>query len=848
MEAFNLQAKITLDSSEYEKGLNQAKGMATSFGSKLKGGLAAAAKVGTVAIGAASAAVAAFGKSSIDAGLTFDSSMSQVAATMGTTTDQIQDLRDFAQEMGRTTAFSATEAADAMNILAMAGYSAEENMATLPAVLNMAAAGGLGIAEAADYATGIIAGFSNETLDAATIADKLATVASNAKGDVRSFGEGLSTVAGMANTTGQSMQDMTVALGILGNNNYSAAEAGNALSRTLKNLYQPTDVAAKAMKELGVSAYDAEGNARPLQDVLLDLNSGLDGMNEQAKNQALSNIFDAATLKSVPALLNNAGDAWDKLDAVIKDSTGNAEEMAAVQLDNLQGDITLFKSALEGAQIALSDELTPALREFVQFGSDGLSRITEAFKTDGLSGALDVVTELVSEMTTKLVEKIPDLIEVGGKLLVAIGEGIVNAMPTLLTSLVELGGKIVETISDTLNEKFPAAGAAFDGFIEIASSAISLVQEFWAEHGEEIVSKAQEIWENVKSAVSTAVETVQTIIQTVVSVIQTIWDTWGSDIVQIATLAWEFIKTVVTTAITEVQNIITTVTSVISAIWDAWGSTIMAAAQVVWQGIQMAITVVLNVIKGLITAATAAIQGDWSGAWNAVKGVASTIWNAIKSVITAAINAVKSVITSVLNSIKSVFTSVWNGIKSTVSSAINGVKSTISSGINAAYSTVSSVLDSIGEKFSSIFESAKSTVTSAIEAIKGAFNFSWSLPHLNLPHISVTGGEAPFGIGGKGSLPQFSIDWYKKAMDDPYMLDGAMLFGMMGDKLLGGGEAGREIIVGEQRALDMIADASRSDELVNRVDRLIRLLEYYLPKQSTGISSKAIDRALGAMI
>lgn len=470
--------RIGVDSSELDRGLADASRKASSFGSAFKSGVGTVLGVGAKAVGVATAAVGAFAGASVKAGSDFDKSMSQVAATMGVTKDDIGELTEFAQEMGRTTAFSASEAADAMNILAMAGYSAEDSMATLPSVLNMAAAGGLSIADAADYATGIMAGFSRETLDATTIADKLAVVASSAKGDVRSFGEGLNTVAGMANTTGQSMNDMTVALGILGNNNVAAAEAGNALSRTLKNLYQPTDSAAKAMKKLGVSSYDAEGNARPLQDVLIDLNSSMEGWSDEAKNQYLSQIFDAATLKTVPALLNNATTEWDELDKKLQNSRDAAENMAKVQLDNLPGDITMFKSALEGAQIAISDGLTPTLREFVQFGTKGLGTLTDAFQDGGLSGAMSALGGILSDGIALIMDKLPDFIDAGMSLLGALGQGIIDNLPQLidasaqivvqlanglvqaLPSIVDAAFVILTTLTETLLEQAPVLAEA----------------------------------------------------------------------------------------------------------------------------------------------------------------------------------------------------------------------------------------------------------------------------------------------------------------------------------------------------------------------------------------------------
>ena len=529
MTLFELVAKLTLNTEDYEKSIGESKDIT----SKLGDGLKTFGKLAAGAFAAAETAVAAFAKSSVDTGMKFDSSMSQLAATMGTTVDQIGELRDFAQEMGRTTAFSASEAADALNILAMAGYNAEQQMETLPAVLNLAAAGGLGIAQAADYATGILAGFGLEMSDAERVSDMLAKTASSAKGDVASFGEGLSTVAGMARTTGQDIGDMSTALGILGNNNFSASEAGNALSRTLRNLYQPSSTAVKAIEALGLEAYDAEGKARPLQDVLGDLSFKLDGLSDQQKNSVLSQIFDAATLKSVPALLNavavntdnitnslrnsgvqwskyaddaysgeeimdmamkeiiadvrtygltneeimeeisqqyglTADDAntaiesvreslanetsdWDTLSNTIRDSEGAAQDMANTQLDNLAGDITMFKSALEGAQIALSDKLSPSLREFVQFGTRALSAMTARFQKDGLSGMMDTFSRYLTIGIQKFTEMMPSFINAGMQLLGAVTTGFINALPVMVSGI----GQIFMMFYNTVMEQLP---------------------------------------------------------------------------------------------------------------------------------------------------------------------------------------------------------------------------------------------------------------------------------------------------------------------------------------------------------------------------------------------------------
>lgn len=206
--------------------------------------------------------------------------------------------------------------------------------------------------------------------------------------------------------------------------------------------------------------------------------------------------------------------------------------------------------------------------------------------------------------------------------------------------------------------------------------------------------------------------------------------------------------------------------------------------------------------------------------WNAIKTTVTNVINSIKSVISSVFNAIKSTISSILNSIKSTFTSVWNSIKSTVSNVINGVKSTISSGLNAAKSTVSGVLNSIKAVFSNVWNGCKSVVSNAINHIKSIMHFSWSLPHLKLPHISISGS---FSLKPP-SVPHFGIEWYKKAMDDGMIMNQPTIFGYnaKSNQFLAGGEAGSETVVGTQNLMDMIQEAVNNSG--NRDDGAIQAL------------------------
>ena len=266
--------------------------------------------------------------------------------------------------------------------------------------------------------------------------------------------------------------------------------------------------------------------------------------------------------------------------------------------------------------------------------------------------------------------------------------------------------------------------------------------------------------------------------------------------------------------------------------------------QALW-GVLMANPIILIValIAGLVAGflylwnTNEAFRQFWIGLWNTIKTTASNAVNGIKNFVTTGFNAIKSTVTNIMNTVKSTVSNVWNAIKSTVSSVINGIKSTISSGMNNALSTVTTILGNIREKFRSILEGAKNIVHSMIEAIKAKFNFTWSLPHLKLPHISISGG---FSLNPP-SVPHFSIDWYRKAMDNPLMFTRPTLFDInpLTGTAKGAGEAGDEVMIGKNTMLGMIQEAVSTEtgkafEAVNRIlERIYRLLSEYFPELTT---------------
>lgn len=312
--------------------------------------------------------IAAAGAASVKVAATFESSMSQVAATMGLTADEaargergFNDLERAAIEMGSKTQFSASQAAEALNYLALAGYDSQKSIETLPIVLNLAAAGGMELASASDMVTDAMSALGLETDQAESFVDKMAVTAQKSNTSVSQLGEAVLTVGGTAKVLRGGVTELNAELGILADNGIKGAEGGTALRNIILSLTAPTDTAASTMKKLGLEVFDAEGNMRSLDDIFRDLNGTLSTMNDADRLEVLSTLFNKVDLKSANALLAGSGDRFAELAGYIDSSDGAAENMAKTMNSNLNGKLTQLSSAVEGAAIVIGNSLIPVI-------------------------------------------------------------------------------------------------------------------------------------------------------------------------------------------------------------------------------------------------------------------------------------------------------------------------------------------------------------------------------------------------------------------------------------------------------------------------------------------------------
>jgi TP901 family phage tail tape measure protein len=729
---------LAIKDTAYKQGLKDAEGNASSSTSKIGGAFKAVGKVAKTAMVAGSAAAVAFTKTSIDAGMNFDTAMSQVAATMGTTVDKIGNVKAKAEEMGRTTKYTATEAAEGMNILAQAGLSADEQISGIGTVLNLASAGAMSLEESASYTAGAVKGFGDSMSNASYYADLMAKGATLANTDVRGLGEAFSGSAATAKNYGQAADSVTLSLLRLAEQNVTGSEASTALNRAMADLYTPTDDASKALDQLDVSAYKLNGEAKDFNDLVDELNGSLQGMTAEQKNNALATIFTTQGLQAFNKMTASSDATVQKFWKGIQDSSGSAAQQAATQLDNLQGDITLLSSATEGLQLAFYNTFSGTIRGAIKGITSEVSGLAEAMESGGISGALSKLAQDAINFSGQL----PGLTKIGGDLINGLISSVTQNSGSITTAVSQLLNNLASTISTGLNV-FTSVGVNL--LTTIANGMTQGIPTFLGQALPMLTQFTESLRSNAGKLINAGLTLIQNIAQGLINSIPVL--------------------------IAYVPTIITNLAGIIND----------NAPKILATGV----TIITNLAIGLVRAIPLLIA-------NLPK-----IITAIVSVFTAFnwFSLGKNIVTGIIKGVKNL----PSLLKTAAKNAVNGFKGAFRG--NGILSAVKGAFTKIPSAVKSIFTKAVSLVKSFPGRFKSALKFSWSLPHLNLPHLSVSGGKAPFGIGGKGSLPSFHISWYKKAMESPYVFSDATLFGA--------GEAGDEMLYGRSRLMSDIREATR---------------------------------------
>lgn len=437
----SIKIDTKIDNSGFESGFDKMKSIAER-------GVSAV----TTSLAAISGGIIAGGTAAAQVGSSFESGMSKVSAISGATGDALQSLTDKAKEMGAKTKFSASESAEALQYMSMAGWDTESMLNGIDGIMSLAAADGLDLATTSDIVTDAITAFGLQASDSSHFADVLAKASSSANTNVSMLGESFKYVAPLAGTMGYSAEDVSVALGLMANASVKGSMAGTSLKTALSNLASPTKAMAEVMNEYGISISDAEGNSLPLLDVLKQLREKFGGLSETEQAAAASTLFGKEAMSGMLAIINASDSDFSKLTENIYNADGAAQSMADTMQDNLQGQITILKSALEGLGIEIYEGMSGPLKDAAVEAQNYVNRLTDAFKDGGLSGLIEEAGNIFGELAVRAAEEAPKMVDAAISFLQSFINGIANNSG----KLIEAAKSIIKSLANGLVKLLPS--------------------------------------------------------------------------------------------------------------------------------------------------------------------------------------------------------------------------------------------------------------------------------------------------------------------------------------------------------------------------------------------------------
>lgn len=538
-----------LDVSGFKDGLSKLNSIATK-------GLKATATAVT-AVGSGLAAMAGY---AVKAGSDFEAAMSQVEAISGASSQTVitasgdmvnglEAVTEKAKEMGAATKFSATESAEALNYMAMAGWDAQAMYEGLPGIMNLAAASGENLATTSDIVTDALTAFGMTASESGHFADILAQASASANTNVSLLGESFKYVAPLCGTLNYSAEDAAVALGLMANAGIKGSQAGTALKTALANLSAPTDKQAGMMDKLGISLQKSDGTMKSLREVMKDLRSSFKNLNEAEKTAAASTIFGKEAMSGMLNIINASDEDFEKLTNAIDDCGGAAEEMANIMQDNLQGQIVILQSALEGLGIAVYEHMQEPLRDVVEQAQLYIGQLTTAFENAGFEGLVSEIGIVLADLVTKITEAAPEMV----KAAVSLCDSFIESIVSNGDAIAEAGAELVATLATgVLN--------SYGNFVGAGIELVSLFLKALSEHASEIGAAAAHLVTTLASAV---IENAPVIIETGKEIIRGFLKGMEEELPQLSALLSGFFEGYVGT----LEPIISSVTSAVAKLF-----------------------------------------------------------------------------------------------------------------------------------------------------------------------------------------------------------------------------------------------------------------------------------------
>lgn len=618
----------------------------------------------------------------IELGQNFTSTMSEVSAISGATGEDFEKLEACAREYGATTVFSASNAAEALKYMSLAGWDADQSTSALGGVLNLAAASGMELGAASDMVTDYLSAFAMEAGDAAYFADLLSYAQSHSNTTAEALGEAYKNCAANLNAAGQDVETVTSLLEGMANQGYKGSEAGTAMAAIMRDITNGMKDGAIKIGETSVAVMDAQGNFRDLTDILTEVEAATNGMGDAERAVALSSTFTADSTKGLNLILNEGMDNIAGYEEELRGASGSAEEMANIMNDNLSGDVAAMNSAFEELGLKIYDALESKLRAGVQFITNGVIPAIE-----WLGGHIPEVTIAVSGL---------------GAVIAAMNWG------TISSKIAMVKGALVKLAAALGGVSLPAIA-----IIAVITSVALAFTNLW-KNNEEFRNKITAIWDGIKAkfdefgqGIVDRLNALGFEFEDITEVMKAVWDGFC-----------EVLAPIFEGVFQQISNILNEALDILTGLFDIFAGIFTGDWDMVWQGVQEVFGAVWDFVVATFenwistfTSLADTVLGwfgtDWETVWTNVKTFFSDTWNAISSFFSG-----------ILTGIKTFFTDTWNAIVSFFSGILSGIYSSVTGTMTEIHDTFTNIWDSITGFLSGAWETIKNIVTVGIMAVK----------------------------------------------------------------------------------------------------------------------------------